>query len=67
MNEFIGFAVDGSKLLDAMTNDNLQYSKITREKREFIPVNFKHVLEHPLINLKVSMNRTMQLLPITYN
>jgi PAS domain S-box-containing protein len=39
-NEFIGFAVDGAKRLDAMTNDLLQYSKITREKREMKPVNF---------------------------
>ena len=30
-NEFIGFAVDGAKRLDAMTHDLLQYSKITRE------------------------------------
>ncbi len=52
-NEFIGFAVDGAKRLDAMTNDLLQYSKITREKREIIPVNFEHVLEQALTNLKV--------------
>ena len=35
-----------------MTNDLLQYSKIT-QKRENIPVNFEHVLEHALTNLKV--------------
>ena len=52
-NEFIGFAVDGAKRLDAMTNDLLQYSKITSEKREVKPVNFEHVLEHALTNLKV--------------
>ena len=28
-HEFIGFAVDGAKRLDSMTNDLLQYSKIT--------------------------------------
>ncbi len=44
-NEFIEFAVDGAKRLDAMTNDLLQYSKITSEKREIKPVNFEHVLE----------------------
>ena len=33
-NEFIGFAVDGAKRLDNMTNDLLQYSKITSQKRE---------------------------------
>lgn len=54
-NEFIGFAVDGAKRLDAMTNDLLEYSKITRKKREIIPVNFEHVLEHALTNLKVQI------------
>ncbi|MBZ2164516.1 PAS domain-containing sensor histidine kinase [Methanobacterium spitsbergense] len=52
-NEFIGFAVDGAKRLDAMTNDLLQYSKITSEKREVKPVNFENVMEHALTNLKV--------------
>ena len=54
-NEFIRFAVDGAKRLDAMTNDLLQYSKITSEKREIKPVNFEHVLEHALENLKVQI------------
>ena len=54
-NEFIGFAVDGAKRLDAMTNDLLQYSKINHEKRDVIPVNFEHVLEHALTNLKVQI------------
>jgi len=54
-NEFIGFAVDGAKRLDAMTHDLLQYSKITREKREIKPVNFEHVLEQALTNLTVQI------------
>ena len=54
-NEFIGFAVNGAKRLDAMTNDLLKYSKITNEKRDIIPVNFEHVLEHTLTNLKVQI------------
>ena len=54
-NEFIEFAVNGAKRLDAMTNDLLKYSKITNEKREIIPVNFEHVLEHALTNLKVQI------------
>ena len=52
-NEFIGFAVDGAKRLDAMTNDLLQYSKISSEKSDIKPVNFEHVLDETLINLKV--------------
>jgi PAS domain S-box-containing protein len=52
-NDFIGYAVNGAKRLDAMTNDLLKYSKISSEKREIKPVNYEHVLEEALINLKV--------------
>jgi light-regulated signal transduction histidine kinase (bacteriophytochrome) len=52
-NEFIGFAVDGAKRLDAMTNDLLKYSKITNTKRAFTPVNFEDVLEKAILNLKI--------------
>ena len=57
-NEFIGFAVDGAKRLDTMTNDLLQYSKITSKKREISPVNFEKVLNEALINLKVPIEET---------
>jgi light-regulated signal transduction histidine kinase (bacteriophytochrome) len=57
-NEFIGFAVDGAKRLDTMTNDLLQYSKITSKKREVSPVNFEKVLNEALINLKVPIEET---------
>ena len=52
-DEFIEFAVNGAKRLDAMTNDLLQYSKITSQKRETNPVNFEFVLKEALINLKI--------------
>jgi PAS domain S-box-containing protein len=51
--EFIGFAVDGAKRLDNMTNDLLSYSRITTKKEEINTVNFENVLEEALINLKV--------------
>ena len=57
-NEFIGFAVDGAKRLDAMTNDLLQYSKISSQKKEIVPVNFEHVLELALENLKVQIDES---------
>jgi len=57
-NEFIEFAVDGAKRLDAMTNDLLQYSKITRKKRDITPVNFENVLEESMINLKVPIEES---------
>lgn len=52
-NDYIGFAVDGAKRLDAMTRDLLEYSRITSEKGEISPVDFEHVLEEALLNLKV--------------
>ena len=64
-NEFIGFAVDGAKRLDAMTNDLLKYSQITNEKREIISINFEHVLEHALTNLKVQIEESNTI--ITYD
>ncbi len=52
-NEFIEFAVNGAKHLDAMTIDLLEYSKISSQKSEVALVNFEHVLEEALMNLKV--------------
>jgi light-regulated signal transduction histidine kinase (bacteriophytochrome) len=36
-----------------MTNDLLQYSKISSREREILPVDFELVLEEALTNLKV--------------
>jgi PAS domain S-box-containing protein len=70
-NEFIWFAIDGAKRLDAMTNDLLQYSRITSEKREVTLVNFENVLEIVLTNLKIQIEEnnviiTHDPLPILY-
>ncbi len=51
--EFIGFAVDGAKRLDAMINDLLSYSKVTRKEIEFNNADSEQILEQALINLKV--------------
>ena len=51
--EFIGYAVDGAKRLDNMTKNLLLYSRISSQKREIIPVNFEHILDEALTNLKV--------------
>ena len=53
MNLF-GYAVDGAKRLDAMTNDLLQYSKINSVKREVKPVNFEKVLDVAFVKLESS-------------
>jgi PAS domain S-box-containing protein len=57
-NEFIGFAVDGAKRLDQMINDLLEYSRLTRKKVDFSPMNGEKVLDKALINLKVSIEES---------
>ena len=57
-NEFIGFAVDGAQRLNDMINDLLEYSRITRKKREFKQVNCEQILEETLSNLKVQINES---------
>ncbi len=57
-NEYIMFAVDGAKRLDTMTNDLLQYSRITSQKQKTLPVNFENVLKEALLNLKVPIEET---------
>ena len=54
--EFIEFAVDGSRRLDDMITDLLEYSRVTSNEREFVPVNCEKVLEETLMLLKVSID-----------
>lgn len=56
--DYIGFAVDGAKRLDAMTNDLLLYSKISRAKRNITSVNFENALKLAEINLKVQIEES---------
>ena len=57
-NEFIGFAVDGAKRLDAMINDILIYSRVAKKERNLTPVNLNIVLEQAYLNLKASIEET---------
>jgi PAS domain S-box-containing protein len=57
-NEFIGFAVDGAKRLDAMINDILIFSRVSNKERNLIPVNFNKVIEKTYLNLKISIEET---------
>jgi len=54
--EFIEFAVDGSRRLDNMITDLLEYSRVTSNEREFVPVNCEKVLEETLMLLKVPID-----------
>jgi light-regulated signal transduction histidine kinase (bacteriophytochrome) len=56
--ELIGFAVNGSKRLDSMINDLLEYSRVVNKEREFKNVNFNNVLEQTKLNLKSSIDDT---------
>jgi light-regulated signal transduction histidine kinase (bacteriophytochrome) len=57
-NEFIGFAVDGAKRLDAMINDILVYSRVAKKERILTPVNLNVVLEQAYLNLKAAIEET---------
>jgi signal transduction histidine kinase len=57
-NEFIGFAVDGAKRLDAMINDILIYSQVAKKERNLTPVNLNNVLEKAYLNLITSIEET---------
>jgi len=55
-NEFIGYAVDGAKRLDAMIQDILIYSKITNKERNLNHININNVLEQTYLNLKAAID-----------
>jgi light-regulated signal transduction histidine kinase (bacteriophytochrome) len=53
--EFIGYAVDGAKRMQALIRDLLSYSRIATRGQPFITVNSGQLLQEALINLKVSI------------
>ena len=57
-NEFIGFAVDGAKRLDAMINDILKYSRVANRETKFTNVKCDKVIEEAYLNLKASIEET---------
>lgn len=56
--EFIGFAVDGAKRLDAMINDILIYSRVANKEKQFKKVHCDKVLDEAYLNLKASIEET---------
>ena len=61
-NEFIGFAVEGSKRMDKMINDLLEYSRIGNQEREFEYLQSEKLLETVLMNLKSAIEDTNALI-----
>lgn len=51
-DEFIGFAVEGAKRMDAMINDLLEYSRVGNQEMNFNFINCEKILDMVLINLK---------------
>lgn len=56
-NEYIEFAVDGAKRMQALINDLLTYSRVGK-KREFDTVDVNRVLDRVLVNLKSQVEET---------
>ncbi len=54
-DEFIDFIVDGTKRMQAMIKDLLQYSRVQTRGEEFKPTDVQNVLNQALFNLKVSI------------
>ena len=57
-NEFIGFAVDGAKRLDAMINDILIYSRVANKDKNFTNVKCEKVIDEAYLNLNASIEET---------
>ena len=55
--EFVGFAVDGTKRMDRMIVDLLEYSRAGRSDREPAPVDMNSVTAHALAALAQAANK----------
>jgi signal transduction histidine kinase len=50
-DEFIGYAIDGTKRMQGLINDLLTYSRVGTRGKEFIPADCNEVLARALLNL----------------
>ncbi len=55
-NDFIGFAVDGAKRLDAMINDILVYSRVSNKERNLTMIDLNKVIDQVYVNLIASID-----------
>ena len=56
--EFIGFAVDGAKRMQALINDLLAYSRIGTQGQAFQPTDCEAVLQMAMRNLEVAIRES---------
>jgi two-component system, sensor histidine kinase and response regulator len=57
-DEFIGYAVDGAKRMQALINDMLAYSRVGTKARPFEPVDCNKVVETVLANLRIAIQES---------
>lgn len=57
-DEFIGFAVDGVRRMQALINDLLAFSRVGRMGKEFTPTNFNAVLERVLFGMQTTLEES---------
>ena len=57
-DEFIGYAVDGAKRMQALINDLLAYSRVGTKARPFEPTDCGKVLETALANLRIAVKES---------
>lgn len=54
-DEFIGYAVDGARRMQALVNDLLSYSRVGTRGKELVAVDFEQVLQMVLTNLQARL------------
>jgi PAS domain S-box-containing protein len=57
-DDFIAYAVDGATRMQQLINDLLEYSRVGRKTKEFMPIDCKRVYEQALANLHASIEET---------
>ena len=57
-DEFIGYAVDGAKRMQALINDLLAYSRVGTKARPFEPTDCGKVLDTALANLRIAIQES---------
>jgi signal transduction histidine kinase len=57
-DEFIGYAVDGTKRMQGLINDLLTYSRVATRGKEFAPTDCNEVVARALLNLITSINES---------